>query len=80
MRYHSFKLSLYKYSSRKPQKSANGKLLTPSIYVGDVIIPKSALQPQDTFLDPRPWGKVCYTNLVILMSYIIVDCIIHLSN
>nr|WMP40581.1 beta-galactosidase [synthetic construct] len=46
-----------KPSFRKPMKSADGKLMTPSIYVGDINIPDLPSQPQDTFLDPRPWGK-----------------------
>ncbi|XP_059174635.1 beta-galactosidase-like [Physella acuta] len=41
----------------KPMKSPNSNLMTPSIYVGSINIPSSPDQPQDTFLDPRPWGK-----------------------
>ncbi|GFS06358.1 beta-galactosidase [Elysia marginata] len=37
-----------------PKTSADGKLMTPSIYVGSLVI---SGQPNDTFLDPTTWGK-----------------------
>ncbi|CAG5132937.1 unnamed protein product, partial [Candidula unifasciata] len=41
----------------QPLRSADGKLLTPSIYAGSLSIPNVPDQPQDTFLDPKNWGK-----------------------
>ncbi|XP_059174645.1 beta-galactosidase-like [Physella acuta] len=41
----------------QPSKSQDGQLLTPSIYAGSVNIPNTPDQPQDTYLDPRPFVK-----------------------
>ncbi|GFO02595.1 beta-galactosidase [Plakobranchus ocellatus] len=38
----------------QPKVSADGKLMTPSIYLGSFEIKD---QPNDTFLDPTTWGK-----------------------
>uniref|UniRef100_A0A0B7ART6 Beta-galactosidase n=1 Tax=Arion vulgaris TaxID=1028688 RepID=A0A0B7ART6_9EUPU len=46
-----------KTSVSKPFKSADGTLMTPSIYVCSIFIPHTPYQPQDTFLDPQHWGK-----------------------
>ncbi|BFY97210.1 hypothetical protein BsWGS_00250 [Bradybaena similaris] len=46
-----------KRSVKQPFKSDDGKLMTPSIYVGSLSIPNVPDQPQDTFLDPKDWGK-----------------------
>ncbi|XP_035827984.1 beta-galactosidase isoform X3 [Aplysia californica] len=37
-------------------RSSDGTMTTPSIYVGEIDMPGST-EPQDTYLDPRPWGK-----------------------
>ncbi|CAL1533778.1 unnamed protein product [Lymnaea stagnalis] len=45
------------FKTKKPFRSADSQLMTPSIYSGSVAIPDSPFHPQDTYLDPRPWKK-----------------------